>query len=226
MHKKLLTIFCFLLLVVFFTSVVNAQNITSTTSADRLKMQLQEIQEQKKTSVSEIKQEANTKIVELRDQIKEAVRIKREAEKEAIATKRREFKVKLQAIKNEKKRALVDRIDAKIIAVNTKRTDRFTQVLNNLQILLDKITGDIDKTDAQAAIEAAKVAVVNQAAKSYTIALSTETALRSNVGAITSQLRLDLMATHKLVIDAKQAVQTLRKDNAIMKKEATNSANL
>ena len=211
MHKKLLTIFCFLLLVVFFTSVVNAQNITSTTSADKLKMQLEELKAQKQT---------------LKQQIKDRIQAKKEAVREAITTKREEFRAKLQTIKNQKKRALVERIDAKLSNVNIKHTDRFIQVLSNLQTILDKMSEDVDKTDAQAAIEAAKVAVVNQAAKSYTIALSTETALRSNVGAITSQLRLDLMATHKLVIDAKQAVQTLRKDNAIMKKDSTNSANL
>jgi Mg2+ and Co2+ transporter CorA len=121
---------------------------------------------------------------------------------------------------------LVDRIDTKLTTVNTKHTDRFAHVLSNLQAILDKISEDVDKTQAQAAIDAAKLAIENQAAKTYTITISSEAALRSNVGATTSGLRRDLMATHKLVIDAKQAVQKLRENSAMMKKEATSSANL
>jgi len=219
MTRKILYLILPLLLLIF-VSTTNAQTTTGSAqttsdSATRLKQQLQEIQAQRKTAVSEIKQEAKTKRVELKKQIRETVRAKRE-----------EFKVKLQAIKDEKKRALVNRIDAKLIAVNTKHTDRFTQVLSNLQIILDKITEDIDKTEAKNAIDAAVLAVENQAAKTYTIEISTETALRSDVGTVTSQLRQDLVATHKLVVDAKQAVQALRAENAMIKKEATSSASL
>ena len=99
-------------------------------------------------------------------------------------------------------------------------------MLSNLQTLLDKLSqaSQVDTTAAQAAIDAAKLAVENQAAKTYTITISTETALRTDVGAVTSQLRQDLSAAHKLVVDAKQAVQSLRIDAAMMKKEV-NSAN-
>lgn len=204
MRRKLIVV-CFLVfLLIAFSSIVNAQTNIGTDSATKLKQQR----------------------AELREQIKESVAAKRQVAKEAVATKREEFKTRLQTIKNERKKALVERIDTKLTNVNAKHTDRFTQVLSNLQILLDKITGDVDKTDAQAAIDAAKAAVETQAAKTYSITISTETALKSDVGTVTSQLRLDLMAAHQAVIDAKQAVQALRKDSAIMKKGATTSANL
>ena len=157
--------------------------------------------------------------------LKEQMQTLQEQKKAAVSKVRDEFKAKLQTIKDQRKKILIERIDAKLSKANTKHTDRFTQVLSNLQTILDKISEDLDKTEAQSAIDAAKLAVENQAAKTYTIQITDETALRLNVGTITSQLRQDLMATHKLVIDAKQAVQALRKDNAIMKKEATNSAN-
>lgn len=209
-QKLLFLILPFFLLV--FVSVAFAQTNTGTDSATRLKQQRQELQAQKKAAIS---------------QIKEAVNAKREAAKEAVKTKREEFKTKLKTIRDEKKKVLVERIDTKLANANAKHTDRFAQVLSNLQAILDKISEDVDKTEAQAAIDAAKLAVENQAAKTYTITISTETALRSDVGAAVSQLRLDLSATHKLVVDAKQAVQALRKDNnAIMKKEASDSANL
>jgi len=153
-----------------------------------------------------------------------ASRLKRQIQVQKENT-RAEFKARLAEIKDQKKKALVERIDAKLATVNKKHTDRFAKVLNSLQSILDKMTEDIDKTEAQGAIDTAKAAVEDQAAKTYTITISTEVALRSDVGKVTSQLRLDLMATHKLVIDAKQAVQILRAEGK-MEKEATGSANL
>lgn len=199
MHKKLVAICISVFLLIAYSSLANAQINTSTDSAGRLKQQIQELREQKKTVKQQIK--------------------------DSVAAKREEFNAKLQTIKDQKKKALVERIDAKLANANVKHTDRFMHVLSNLQTILDKISEDIDKTEAQPAIDAAKLAVENQAAKTYTITISTERALRSDVGTVTSQLRLDLMATHKTVADAKQAVQALRA-NAQMKKEATNSANL
>ena len=205
MTRKLPFLIVPLFLLVLVSSV-NAQTTTGTDSASRLKQQRQELLAQKKAAIS---------------QIKETVAAKREEARKAVSAKREEFKARLQTIKDQKKKALVERIDTKLSNVNIKHTDRFAQVLSNLQAILDKMSADVDKTEAQAAIDTAKAAVEAQAAKTYTITISTETALKSDVGAVTSQLRLDLSATHKLVIDAKQAVQTLRKDNAIMKKEAT-----
>lgn len=224
MHRGIVVLCCFVFLLITLSSLVNAQTNTSTDSASsRLKQQMRDLQAKKHAEVSQIKKESRA---ELRQQIKKTVQAKREAVREAVAIRKEEFKAKLQTIRDEKKKALVERIDAKLTHVNVKHTDRFTQVLSNLQTILDKISEDTDKTDAQAAIDTAQAAVETQAAKIYTITISAETALRSDVGAVTSQLRLDLMATHKLIIDAKQAVQALRTNNAIMNKEATNSANL
>lgn len=221
MQKKLIAISSLILVFSLFSSNASAQ--TATNAVSRLKEQMQLLEDQKQEAVSKNKREAR---IDLRQQIKDRVQTKREETREIIATRREEFKAKLQTIKDQKKKVLVERIDTKLINVNTKHTDRFTQVLSNLQTVLDKMSEDLDKTQAQTAIDAAKEALENQAAKTYNITISTETALRSDVGIVTSQLRQDLVATHKLVVDAKQAVQALRKDSAIMKKEATSSANL
>lgn len=217
-QKLLFLILPFFILV--FVATVNAQ--TGTNSASKLKDQMQLLKDQRQEALK-IKKETR---VELRQQIKEAVQAKREAVKAAVGAKREEFKAKLGAIKDERKKALVTRIDTKLSNVNTKHTDRFAQVLGNLQTILDKMSENVDKTEAQTAIDAAQAAVETQAAKTYAITISTETALRPDVGIVTSQLRQDLVSVHKLVIDAKQAVQVLRASNAIIKKEATNSANL
>ena len=197
MVKKLLiffTIFTFLL----FPSIIFAETNTGTNSATaKLREQLQ------------IKK---TEIIDLKLQIKDAIQTKRDEIKSDIQSRRNEFKLKLETIKDTRKKALVTRIDAKLTTINTNHTDRFTEVLSNLQAILDKIETPTDKTDAQAAIDAAKTAVETQAAKTYVITISEETLLRSDVGKVISQLRQDLVATYKLVIAAREAVQALRKD--------------
>lgn len=210
----------FLFLVFGFAASASAQTDTSTPTANE---QINNLKEQRKKTLTTLRDEKKTELRELR----ETVKIKREEAREAIKTKREEFKVKLETIKDEKKKMVVERIDTKLATVNTKHTDRFTDVLEKLQMIVDKISvvDDQDTTDAQKAIDLAKKAIEEQAAKTYNITITTEARLRANVGTVTSGLRKDLMATHKLVVASKQAVQALRKDKMI-NKEATDSANL
>lgn len=200
MEKKFLSLVLFFLLVALFPSFVNAQIPISTNSGSSLKGQR----------------------VERKQQIKDTVQMKRD-----------EFKARIQTIKDQRKKLLVERIDTKIAELNKKSTDKFSEVLARLQTHLDKISQSTkdekvlaDIKTAQAAIDTAVAAVASQSAKVYTIQITTEQNLRINVGTTMSQFRQDLMATHKLVVNAKQAVQALNKDRVIMKKEATNSANL
>ncbi|MDP3726865.1 MAG: hypothetical protein Q8Q96_00950 [bacterium] len=142
--------------------------------------------------------------------------------KDAAQQKREEFKTRLQTIRDEKKKAAVERIDTKIANMNEVQTVRFTTVLTKLQSILDRVSqkvkaaeangkdtalADAAIADAQAAIDKAKAAVSAQAAKTYIIQISDEAALRNSVGATTSQFKKDLRDVHKLIIDAKQAVQ-------------------
>lgn len=177
------------------------------------------------------KEKKETKVK--RNQIKESLLMKREKAKKLTNSKREKFKAKLQTIKDQKKQALVKEIDAKLENINTKHTDRFAEVLDKLQKVLDEVSAKATEKKViahvkttQLAIDSARIAVDNQGAKIYIITISTEKVLRPNTGAAISQLRLDLMATHKLVVDAKQAVQKLRENSAIIEKQATNSANL
>lgn len=142
--------------------------------------------------------------------------------KDAVQQKREEFKTRLQTIRNEKKKAAVERIDIKIANMNEAQTIRFTSILVKLQSILDRVSQkaseakangkdttalDSSITTAQAVIDSAKTAVSAQAAKAYSIQISDEATLRNSVGATTSQFRKDLRDVHKAVVDAKQAVQ-------------------
>lgn len=210
MTRKLLLITPLFLLV--FVATVNAQTTTGSaqTTAAKLKEQLQTLQDQKKTAVGQIR--ADTKA--------------------AIDAKREEFKTRIATIKDQRKKALAERIDAKLATVNANHTAKFLDALARFQAFLDKAKqSTTDATvlaaaaTAQTAIDTAKAAVEAQALKTYTMEVTDDATLKINAGTVVSQLRLDLMAVHKLVVDAKQAVQKLRTDNAMIKKEATNSAN-
>ena len=214
MEKKFASLVLIFLLVALLPSFVNAQ---TSNLPSRLKQKVKD----------------NDSIIRKEGRISRKVSQIKEGTKAIVQAKRDEFKTRIQTIKDEKKKALVARIDGKLSEVNIKHTDRFSQVLTKLQTHLDKISQTAkdkkvlaDVGIAQASIDAAETAVANQAAKTYTIQITTETALRLNVGTTTSQLRQDLMSTHKLVVDAKQAVQALNKDNVIIKKEPASSANL
>lgn len=206
MARKIVSLLLPFLLLTILISTAYAQTSTTTSSAgvvnnaSRLKEQMQILQEQKKAA-----------LLQVRD----------------------EFKAKLQIIKDQRKKTLVQRIDAKLAQVNKRQTERFSEVLTRLQGFLDKIKQSTTDTKvladiavAQTAIDTAKTAVDQQAAKTYTIQITDATTLKLNAGTTVSQLRQDLMAVYKLVIDAKQAVQKLNTDRELIKKEATSSAKL
>lgn len=219
MTRKLLVLIFPLLFLVFVTTV-SAQNLSTTGSAQtptstnpnlKLKNQVQLLEQQKKAAIMKVREEAKVK----------------------IQAKREEFKTRIQTIKDQKKKVLVERIDAKLAETNRKFTAKFSDILVRLQEFLDKIkqrTADAkvlaDVAIAQTAIDAAIAAVDEQAAKAYTMDVADETSLRLNAKTVVSQLRQDLSAVHKLVVDAKQAVQKLNQDRELIKKEATKSAEL
>lgn len=154
--------------------------------------------------------------------------------------KREEFKEKLQEIKNEKKRALVERIDTKISSVNTNRTTQMSTVLEKLNSILSRLIEKVNTaktaggnettlaevaiTQAQSALSTAKASVASQASKQYDIQVSSEEGvLRTNVGSTVSQFEKDLRTTHKTVVDAKQALMSVIKELSKLKTASVSS---
>lgn len=147
--------------------------------------------------------------------------------KDRLQDKREKFKEQLATFKDKKRQALVERIDDKITRVNKKRTDHMVQVLNKLSAIRDRLDTKIasaeaegkDIDDAQTAIEEANDAIATaqstvstQAGKDYVINIPDEGGVKSAVGSVVSQLQQDLRATHKTVVDAKQAVMNAAKE--------------
>ncbi len=142
--------------------------------------------------------------------------------RDKFAARKETFQQELQQFKDQKKLALIDRIVNKMGNVNKQRTEQMTKALDRMKMVLDTLKTKVGTAkaagkntteaesallNAQTAITAAETAVASQSAKDYTPTAVTENAsLKNIIGAIVSQLESDLQLTHKLVVDAKQAL--------------------
>jgi hypothetical protein len=216
MTRKLLVLL-FPLLLVFFASGANAQTATTGSAqttidpATKLKQQMQMVQGQKKTAVEQAKNDLET----------------------LAQMKRAELKARISTIKDVTKKALMERIDARITEVNKNQTTKFIDVLNKLQTFVDRANGTAsdaakltDIATAQTLINSARTAVAAQAEKSYIMTVTDDATLKVNARITVGQFRHDLIAVHKLVMDAKQAVQKIFVNKDIIRKDATGSAKL
>jgi len=161
-----------------------------------------------------------------------------------LSTKKEAFKEKLSSLKDLKKKTTVEKIDTRMSEINTKRTTQMSQALTRMTALLTDLTSksalakeqgqDASKLNlailsAQTAVSTAQTAVITQAAKEYTVTITTEGALKTSVGATVKTLQTDLRSTHASVVNAKQKVQLsikeLRKLNGkSTDKDASSSA--
>lgn len=134
--------------------------------------------------------------------------------------RRQEFKDRLQTIRDEAKKTIVERIDTKIATINTNATIRLSSALNKLSSAItrieDKITSDQNESQevlqaidtAKASIEAAETAVDEQASKSYIIEITDEESLRQAVSTVVQQFKSDLDTTKRSVLQAKSDTLT------------------
>lgn len=207
--------------IILFAAVISpnvafAQTATSTpqTTKDRLRT---------------IKEERQTVVAETRAQAKE---------------KMGEFKTQIRTIKDTRKQMLTERITDKIATSNARLTNKMDKALDHLTDILDRVkaraagfkvqgkdTTALDQaiSAAEAAIAAAQAAVDTQSSKEYTATIVDEPTLRNTIGQMVSGFRLDIQAVHKLLVDAKQAVQKAIMEAAKLKGEentATGSANI
>ena len=124
----------------------------------------------------------------------------------APGAKRELFRQKMQTVRDEQKRKIVERADAKIAEINKRRTDAMTRHLDKMGEILVKVKArGGDTTAAGAAVADARTAVVAQAAKTYTITISTDDKLKFNVGEAMKALKTDLQAVHQKIVDARKA---------------------
>jgi len=156
--------------------------------------------------------------------LKSEFKVKRDQEKAALKTK-------LQDIKDEAKKVTVQKLDENINKVSSNFVEKFTKNLTDFDTYLSKLvnkasatsTAAKDMTAFNVAVESAKVAIVSartaveaQAKQTYSIAISTEANLKSDISSVKNTLNADLKSVRDLVQAAHLAtVKALNEFNKI-----------
>lgn len=132
------------------------------------------------------------------------------------------FASKLSTIRDEKKKAIVQKMDQLISQLNARRTaimlrhlEKIEEILGRVEMRTDTLAAegkDVTTvrtaiTKARDAIAAARTKVNAQSTKSYTINITTEANLGSAVSTARLALGRDLQAAHQSVVTARKAVR-------------------
>ncbi|MBU1326852.1 hypothetical protein KKB64_00465 [Patescibacteria group bacterium] len=150
----------------------------------------------------------------------------REVKKQEMQNKAAEKKVAIQArikdMKDGKKKQIAVRIQERLSAINTARTEHFTKFLERLSTVLDKIESRTEKakaagknvssietaiTEARIAIASSQAMVDAQKAKGYQLVVTDDTTAKTEVGATVKKLQEDLGAVRASLKTAQTAVQ-------------------
>lgn len=144
-----------------------------------------------------------------------------EVMKEQVASRAANLKAKLNAFKDKKKAATAERVNVNLNRINQNQTDQMLKHLGQMSGILDKLetrvnsaTPDIKNpavaktaiVASRTSIASATAAVKAQAAKDYTITVTSESTVKKDAEASRNKLRTDLLDVRKQVIAAKQSV--------------------
>ncbi|MEX1052769.1 MAG: hypothetical protein WEC80_02890 [Patescibacteria group bacterium] len=170
---------------------------------------------------------------------KSIIEEKRTDAKERFASKREEFKEKALQIRDEKKQEIVQRVDSRITTLNQKHTDRFSDLLDKLSSILDRIearaldledrganTSEVDVAvqTARDAIGVAEGEVVEQAGKDYIIEIGSDSNLGTVVSSAFNEFKNDMQtlqasvkvvrdAVHEAAVALKEVISNLNTEN-------------
>ncbi|EKE02768.1 MAG: hypothetical protein ACD_20C00336G0003 [uncultured bacterium] len=140
-----------------------------------------------------------------------------------------DFKAKIQGFENKEKARIAEKINNQFNQINQRRTQ---QMLNNLEMmarLLNRLTGadqsatssanlpkitPLEAESIEQAINEATAAVNAQALKDYTVSVSSESGILTDVRATRLQLLADLKAAHEKVVSVRQLLASVIKSLA------------
>jgi len=170
-----------------------------------------------------VKREATAAQVKTaREKFRTTIEVKRKEVQEKIKTEREALKVKLQSIKDERKKAAVERIDTRLGEINANRMNELTKALDKIEGVLRRVSDRADRavdkgidvaavktavTQADTAIASARSAVTAQTGKTYPLAVAGEATLRTDVKSSRDALEKDLRAVREAVKAAHEAVR-------------------
>lgn len=172
----------------------------------------------------QLKVDAQNRIQEIKDakeEYKNKVEAAREEMKQKVEVAKEALKTKLQGIKDLNKRMIVERIDGSLNKLNEKLLDHYSDILDKLEKVLNRINEKV-KTDsakgldtttvymtitaATEKIKLARTAIEVQAGKTYPVKITTESKLKVDVGAVRQTLHDDLVKVRDAVKAAREAV--------------------
>lgn len=222
----------FILISVFLlASNVSAKEATSSSNSGSSRKEAIEKKAEERKALIEAK----------REEKKEKIETRIEDRKEKMASREAALKAKLEAFKNKEKAIAVEKINNSLKSINQKMVLHFTNVLERISAILAKLesrvnssTPDIKDTvmakqaidDAKLAINAAKEAVTSQSGKDYTVSVTSEGKVKTDVQKVRDQLHTDLKSLKTVVNTARDAVSKairISKSGKIEAKEATES---
>ena len=127
----------------------------------------------------------------------------------------------LERFRDERKRQIVLRLANGLEEVNRRMIERFTENIDHIEDVLERVSSRADKAaahgvdiaavrsaivSAESAIAAARAAITVQAGKTYPVNLTDESTARADVAAAKQALESDLKAVRALVQTARDAV--------------------
>ncbi len=169
-----------------------------------------------------VRQTVQEQIKGARENFKKTMEVKRVELQKTVKTYRDELKVKLQNIKDDRKKAAVEKIDKGLADLNSRTTTHYAKVLDQIEDVLARVVSRADKaqangldavkvraavTDAENAISAARTAVAAQASRVYTMNITGDAGLKDAVGAARKGLHDDLKKVGESVKAAREAVR-------------------
>lgn len=157
-----------------------------------------------------------------REEFKAKMGARRAELKNSVEAKRTELRAKLGKIKDERKKEIVEKIDAELDALNARMAEHFSAVLVKLEEALARIAERADRVGgagrdvsavrvaisaAESAIASAREVIAMQGGKTYAFNITSETNLRTDVGKARQALRNDLAKVHGAVKAAHESVR-------------------
>lgn len=139
---------------------------------------------------------------------------------------REEFRARLSAIRDERKKTIVERIDQRMVEINANRTAIMLRHLTKIEEILSRIETRVDELSAsgkdvvvirtaiataRTAIATARTTVNAQTAKTYTLVITTEDRLGTTVSAARTSFAKDLQTAHQAVVTARKSVRDVLK---------------
>lgn len=192
-------------------------NLSATPTKKQLEaMELRKTQALQNLATSTIKQKLETVQNRVKATAENLEKVRNEAQTKVLQT-REKIQSKLMEIQNQQKQKLAEQIADQFDHINEVWTGHFTNVLNRLEAILEKIKNRADKAatnaqdvsevdadikKAETAILTARAAVETQAKKTYAMDL---TAVNSGIATTTTA-----MGQNKLIINLRAQFKTLR----------------